>query len=219
MIRSLAAVVCAVAFLSPAWAGTIVGQYIEARTCDVWTGPCFANADVNLVGKHAVLGWKIEKGSVGTVSLDGLSVVAVLEAKNTLGFEQHSPAKVVLIVDDQASNAQRQALIQLVKKQGGKLLSQVVSIKSAKITINVCKCKNNTCAELSAGAAKIKTRCIHAEHDKVCGNESPYYPPLSGGVKANAAAIVEHSYTGKGLDGTWRDFSGRGAYVGNFTAK
>ncbi|MGF1579607.1 MAG: DUF1326 domain-containing protein [Gemmataceae bacterium] len=219
MTRSLAAIFCAVAFLAPVSASQIVGQYIEARTCDVWTGPCFANADVNLVGKHAVIGWKIEKGALGSVLLDGLSVVAVVEAKNTLGFKQNSPAKVAVIVDNNADSAQRQALLQLVKKQGGKLFSKVVSITSADIDINICQCKNNTCAELTAGAAKVKTRCLHKQHDKVCGNETAYYPPLSIGVKATAAAILEHSYTGNGLGGTWRDFDGRGAYVGTFTAK
>src|SRR5438552_3191118 len=54
---------------------TLSGAYIEARTCDVWTGPCFANAEMNIGGKHAVLGWKVEKGKLNDVRLDGLSVV------------------------------------------------------------------------------------------------------------------------------------------------
>ena len=40
----------------------LTGQYIEARTCDIWTGPCFANSEMNLTGKNAVMGWKIDKG-------------------------------------------------------------------------------------------------------------------------------------------------------------
>ncbi len=56
----------------PASAAGLTGKYIEARTCDVWTGPCFANAEMNLTGKHAVLGWKVEKGEFQGVSLDGL---------------------------------------------------------------------------------------------------------------------------------------------------
>src|SRR5438045_6562276 len=83
------------------------GQYVEARTCDVWTGPCFANADFNLGGKNAVLAWKVATGSVGDVNLDGLSVVAVVSAKNTLGLEQTGPAKSVLIIDARANSAQK----------------------------------------------------------------------------------------------------------------
>src|SRR5436853_7698942 len=96
---------------APANATAITGQYVEARTCDVWTGPCFANADFNLTGKNAVMAWRIDKGSVGDVALDGLSVVAVVSARNTIGLEQSGPARAVLLVDSRATPAQRDALV------------------------------------------------------------------------------------------------------------
>src|SRR5471030_2649400 len=102
------------------------GMYVEARTCDVWTGPCFANADFNIGGKQGVMAWRIEKGQAGDVSLDGLSVVAVVSAANTIGLEQRSPAKAVIIVDRKANLAQREALVRFAKKQGGQLLENVV---------------------------------------------------------------------------------------------
>src|SRR4051794_4575210 len=63
----------------------IRGQYVEARTCDVFTGACFANADIGVTGKNAVVAWKVDTGSVGATRLDGLGVVAVLAAPDTLG--------------------------------------------------------------------------------------------------------------------------------------
>src|SRR5947208_5263924 len=85
----------------------VTGSYVEARNCDVWTGPCFANADFNLTGKNAVLAWRIDAGELDGVSLDGLSVVAVVAAHNTLGLDQIGPAKAVLIVDQKATSEQR----------------------------------------------------------------------------------------------------------------
>ena len=41
----------------------VSGNYIEARTADVFTGPCFANGEVEMNGKEAVFGWKIGSGS------------------------------------------------------------------------------------------------------------------------------------------------------------
>ena len=41
----------------PVQAADVTGQYLESRTCDVWTGPCFANAEMNLGGKTALLAW------------------------------------------------------------------------------------------------------------------------------------------------------------------
>jgi hypothetical protein len=200
-------------------AAEITGRYVEARTCDVWTGPCFANADANLTGKNAVLAWKVEKGSLDDVALDGLGVVAVIAASDTLGLEQTGPGQAVLIVDSKATSSQRDALIHLARRQGGKLLRNVVAVQSAPVLLTVCNCKGEACTELEAGNAHLKTRCLDGHHDKVCGNESAYYPPLAQGVTARPAAAAEHSYTGTGLHATWRDFDRRGAYVGTFSVR
>src|SRR4051812_2742906 len=109
----------AVMVLAPAGAAEITGKYVEARNCDVWTGPCFANADMNLSGKHGMMAWKVEKGTVGDVRLDGLGVVAVVATSDTLGLDQTAPGKAVLILDSKADEAQRKALIQFAKAQGG----------------------------------------------------------------------------------------------------
>jgi hypothetical protein len=34
------------------------GNYIEARTADVYTGPCFANGEIEMNGREAVFAWK-----------------------------------------------------------------------------------------------------------------------------------------------------------------
>src|SRR5947209_1675486 len=136
-------------------AAGLTGQYIEARTCDVWTGPCFANAEMNLGGKHALMGWKVERGALGGVTLDGLGVVAVVAARDTLGLEQTGPAKSVLLVDDRATAAQRDALVRLAKEQGGELLKNVVGVQTARVELDVCGCAEGGCGTLKAGPARI----------------------------------------------------------------
>src|SRR5438046_9026820 len=103
------ALVIMTAAVAPVSAAGISGQYLEARTCDVWTGPCFANAEMSLDGKHAVMAWKVDKGALDNVRLDGLAVVAVVCASDTLGLEQTGPSKSVLIVDSRANEAKRAA--------------------------------------------------------------------------------------------------------------
>ncbi len=194
------------------------GVYVEARNCDVWTGPCFANADFNLTGKNAVMAWKIDKGSFDDVSLSGLSVVAVIAAHNTLGLDQTGPAKAVLLVDKKATSQQREALVRFAQKQGGRLLANLVRIQDTNIEITFCNCKGETCAEVDAGVARIKTRCLNNTHDKACGNETAYYPPLALNVTARPAGVIEHVFTGSGLNLNWADHERRGAYVGSFAA-
>src|SRR5262249_49124762 len=151
---------------APLPAAGLTGQYIEARTCDVWTGPCFANAEMNLGGKHAILGWKVEKGTLDDVRLDGLGVVAVVAASDTLGLRQTGPARAVLIVDQKADAAQREALVRLAKGQGGDLVKNVVEVRSAAIELNTCGCPEGGCGTLKAGEARIQTRCLDHKQDK-----------------------------------------------------
>src|SRR3982074_2167679 len=87
MYRWLAVVALVLAAV-PVQAAGITGQYVEARTCDIWTAPCFANSEMNLTGKHAVMAWKVEKGIVNGVRLDGLGVAAIIAATDTLGMKQ-----------------------------------------------------------------------------------------------------------------------------------
>ena len=162
----------------------IRGQYVEARTCDVYTGPCFANADTGLTGRHAVVAWKIESGAVGSTRIDGLGVVAVVAAPETLGLKQSAPGKAILIVDAKANAAQRAALVAFVKSEVGDLAREVVAVRSAPVDLTICPCEGNSCATLTAGAAHITTRCLNVEHDKACGNEVAFFPPLAKGVSA-----------------------------------
>jgi hypothetical protein len=214
----LAAVAASVAF-STSIAGEITGQYVEARTCDIYTGPCFANADTGLTGRHAVMAWKIDNGSLGDVKLDGLSVVAVIAAGDTLGTRQVQAGKAIVIVDEKASAAQKEALLQLVHKQAGELVDNIIAVRTAPVELTIKVCHGDGCARVQAGAAKVETRCLDVKHDKGCGNETAFYPPLARGVSAKPAVSTEHSFTGNAFNETWQDSERRGAYVGTFTVR
>jgi hypothetical protein len=200
----------------PAQAAEITGRYLEVRNCDVWTGPCFANAEGNLIGKHGAMVWHIEQGTIDDTPIDGLTVLAVIQASDTLGFKQTGPTKAVVIVDARATASQKEALLKFVRQQGGALLENVVAVEDATIRANMCACLGEGCAEVDAGVVKIKTRCLDEKHDKACGNESLLFQPLVKGIHA-VAAVAEHRYSGGGLEQTWYESERRGAFVGSFT--
>jgi len=102
--------VCLVTCLSISLAAQeIRGDYLETRSADVYTGQCFANGEVNLVGNEAILAWHVRSGGWDGVQLQGLTVAAAVRANGTLGdpYENPFPAKAVLLVDDLASAQQR----------------------------------------------------------------------------------------------------------------
>jgi hypothetical protein len=121
-------------------AGTrIQGDYIEARNADVFTGPCFANSEVEGEGKLAVFGWRIAQGNWQGVNLDGLSVVGVIRSRGTLG-DVHNPVypvKAVLIIDERANAEQRVALKSFAQRVSNDLLTDVVRIEYRPISLQV----------------------------------------------------------------------------------
>jgi hypothetical protein len=217
-MQPLALLVLTMPMFAPCAATTaLTGAYIEARTCDIWTAPCFANAEINLAGKHAIMGWNVERGSFQGVDLQGLSVVAVVASTDTLGFPQAGPSKAVVFVDKDATQRQKDALVRLAKNRAGNLLDHVALVEPAAIEIHVCDCSGGTCGSLRVGEiARIETRCVDVTHDKACGNESALYPPLALGTKVQPAVAVEHRFDGKMFNQTWKEADRRGAYVGKF---
>ena len=196
------------------------GEYIEARTADVYTGPCFANGEVEQTGRLAVLGWHIQQGQIDGVKLDGLSVVGVLRAKDTLGdfMLTSNPAKAVIIVDQKATPEQQLALRAFAQRAGGALLSDVVKVDVQPIEFTV---KDNNVhsrvASLVAGdEAKVATRPLK-ETDQVCHNESAWYQPLVKVDHAMAAYTTANSYEGNALGEKWNYPEKRGSYLGTFS--
>lgn len=195
------------------------GEYLEARTADVYTGPCFANGEVGQTGKLAVMGWHIQQGSFDGVSLSGLSVVGVVRSKDTLGdFALTSnPAKAVIIVDEKASPEQRIALQSFAQRAGGDLLSDVVRVDVQPMTFAVEDGNVHTrVASLTAGnLAKVSTRALQ-DTDQVCHNEGVWYEPLVKLEHAMPAYTTGNAYGGKALGETWSYPEKRGSYVGTF---
>src|SRR5687768_3112750 len=132
-------VACAPACLM---AAQISGDYLEIRTCDVYTGPCFANAEVALSGRQALLAWNIEQGRHNNVDLAGLKAVLSVSASDTLGFGgglvvNPDPIKSVVLVDERATAAQREALVDFVKTRAGRVAGEVVRIDSLPIQMTL----------------------------------------------------------------------------------
>jgi hypothetical protein len=208
-----------VSFAAGVPARGVSGNYIEARTADVYTGPCFANGEVEMNGKEAVFGWKINNGQWHGVDISGLSIVAAIVSEHTLGnvYEPVNPARAVLIVDSKANLEQRLALTSFAKAQAGDLLKNIVKVETQPIELTI---ENNNihggAAKLTAGSlAAIQTRAI-ASTDHLCGNEDVFYPPLTKLDHAMPAYALAESYTGPGLGETWSTPYKRSGFVGTF---
>ena len=216
-MRSLPLVCISILALCSLASAEIHGDYLETRSADVYTGQCFANGEVNLVGREAILAWHIQNGSFNGVQLDGLTVAAAVEARATLGdpYANPYPAKSVLIVDDQASQQQQAALIAFAQKMGGELLQNIEQTISAPMEL-VVNHERHGVALLRAGQfATVQTRSLN-DNDHLCGNEVTFYPPLTQVSHSIAAVALTDSYRGPGLGIDWESHGKRSAFVGTF---
>ncbi|HVR73607.1 MAG TPA: DUF1326 domain-containing protein [Planctomycetota bacterium] len=236
--------VCGAALVLPgARAGAaepvLLGEYVEARTCDVWTGPCFANGEINLRGDTAILGWSVTRGTWNSADLSGLSVVAVLDAEGTLTTDSEGKVRSVVYLDERASEEQGKALLSLAVDLAPKYLKDIVRVEKRKIsfrredgdvTLEVASARPDgfliaagTPAEPSIAAGqsaievKIKTSPLSTHCDSICGNEEAFYPTLASVANIECAKTIENYYGGTALGLRWSDPNKRSAVLGQFT--
>ena len=210
---------CLAALVLPAFAraGEISGSYLETRTCQVYTGPCFANAETAMAGREAMMAWKIDEGKRGNVDLAGLTVVVVLRGDDTLGHQGVNDPKELrsaIIVDEKATEEQRAALVEFVKDHAGRAGNDIVRVDAAPISMSLDTAELR--GNLQAGElVKLTTRKAKST-DCICSNEVAYYPPLAKIDRFAAGVSIEAEYNGKGLGTRWSTPNSRSAYMGEF---
>lgn len=195
----------------------IRGDYIETRSADVYTGQCFANGEVNLAGKEAILAWHVQSGSWDGVALDGLTIAAAVRARATLGdpYGNPYPAEAVLLVDEQANPQQRAALVHFAQHMGGELLKNVEQTLPAQMEMMVNHERHGVALLRAGQFATVQTRSLN-DQDHVCGNEVTFYPPLTEVSHSMPAVAVTDAYRGPGLGESWDSHGRRSAFVGTF---
>ena len=102
---------------------TMEADYLQACSCD-YGCPCEFEAPPTQGFCDGAGAWRINRGSYGAVSLDGLG----------LAFALHSPAALhlgnidlALFIDERATEEQRQALIQIASGQAGGMPFEIIA--------------------------------------------------------------------------------------------
>lgn len=191
---------------------TIRGEYVEARTCAVWIGSCFANGEVNLMGKNAVVGWSVTEGSWDGQKLDGLKIVAVLDAEGTLQTKYEGKVTSIAFVDKNATDAQASALVAMAKALAPDHLSGLRKTERKEIT----SARQGIEATLTVEKElQLKTKAICVCDQASC-NAYLFYPAFSKSTQVESAKTVSHSYEGEALGVRWSDPERQGAMVGTF---
>lgn len=195
------------------------GDYLEVRTCNVYAGSCFANGEMGLTGKEAILAWSIDEGSWKGARLDGLNVIAVVVTDETLGDLKIKtpPGEASIIIDARATEPQKAALTDMVRALSGPLISKVVTVKTAEVEFALEETPRFRSVTVKAGKlVEISTLDMSAGKG-TCGNEEVYYPPLTEVGNAKIGYTDLAIYTGSDLGRKWEVSQFFGSYVGTFS--
>ena len=138
----------------------IQGEYIEARSASVYVGACHFGAEYVEGGKEATMVWNIQQGNWKNVSLDGLTVVAVVSAKENLAVDFET-RKSVLYIDTNTTAEQQAALKDMLAIKQAKELGTIVTTQIAPINFS----KNGTKYSVVVGKVLTLTAnrypCVH----------------------------------------------------------
>lgn len=205
-------------FLAPAPAANPVsGTYVEARTCQVYTGPCFANGEVGSAGKHAIMTWQISDGEFAGVDLSGLSVAVVVKASHTLGFgglQDAESRQAIVVLDASADERHRGALREFVLAQTGLAEADLAGEYQAAITMEFDRQALKATVQVG-DFARLVTRKARPG-DCICSNESAYYPPLTKLTGFVPGVTIDGEVTARRLGTRWSIPDSRTAYLGTF---
>ena len=217
MNRALVFATIVLVIASPLMAASgtsIKGTYVEARTAEVFTGGCLMGSEAETTGRQAILAWKIDRGSINGVSLDGLSIVAAVVGDKNLGIYelggQKPVSKSALIVDARATEAQRDALVAMAKKLSN-VVGTVVSVTSGPIEFT------DKGTEIAVKAPRVALAVDkHPEHDPGCGAEQ-WFHPLASVQQPTIGKALQHAFSGSDLGSKWSDPDKISAFFGAFS--
>lgn len=214
----LAALVLASAGLMASGPTAITGDYVEARTAEVFTGGCINGSEGEVAGREAILAWRVGKGQVNGVTLDGLSIVAVVAGDNNLSTHElggAAPTKIrsALRIDQRATRAQRDALVAMARSLAPAMLRDVVEVKAVPISFR----RDADGLVVTAGEASLDV-ATKMDHSPTCG-ALQWYQPLAAMTQSTLGHTKSEAWSGSALGTQWSMGDKRASFYGSFELK
>ena len=217
MLRMIAVMVVGSAVGLAADDRRITGDYVEARTAEVFAGGCIMNSEAETLGRQAVMAWRINSGSFEGVRLDGFTVAAAVAGDRNLGMremggEEPTAVKAIITVDPRATVEQRDALVKLVRELSRGLITHVIRVDVAPVRFAT----SQNYVEVSVPDSMTLTVNKEMKHDPSCG-AMQWFKPFTTLANAAMGVAEAHEYSGRGLGTQWSAPHKRSAFFGTFT--
>jgi hypothetical protein len=187
---------------------SIRGQEVEACECDS-VCPCVWAKDNTFGDCRAVMVWRVDAGSYGSVDLQGTAFAVALTHSGKNVVQTMGKWEGTIYVTDKASEAQKNAIVAILSGKWGKAFAKV-DVRSAPLEMKM----DGERREAQIGKiATLKMAGLAGSGGKVPAIENPPFALIP---KLYCAKAETHLFD----DGSAKwDFSGRNAFYGPFEYK
>ena len=205
------------ALLTASGATAVTGDYVEARTAEVFAGGCIQGSEGEALGREAILAWRVGRGQVNGVSLDGLSIVAVVAGDLNLSTHEIGGAKpqkirTAIRVDARATQAQQDALVAMAKSLSP-VVRDIVDVKAVPIAF----VRDADRLAVTAGEASLDV-ATKMDHSPTCG-AMRWYDPLARTTQTAMGHTTSEAWSGTSLGTQWSMGDKRASFYGAFELK
>jgi hypothetical protein len=187
------------------------GDYVEARTCNVYAGPCHFGSEYTTAGREAVMAWRVQRGTAGGQTLDGLSAVAVIAGDDNLAVAG-TPRRTVFYVDERATPAQREALVALLRAKTGADFGRVLAVRAAPVSFD------EQSDGVSVGVPKVARLTASKMPDAACCRwpGQRWYDPLARAQNVRVGNAAVNEYDDSLLNVRWTHNDQNSVLFGSF---
>lgn len=194
--------------------GSIVaGEYVEARSGEVYTCGCLFSSESVSGGREAILAWRIREGEYRGTPLAGLQAVAVLVGDGNLGVGTTS-RKSVLYVTDQSTPDQRLAVVDLLSRHYGEVLGEVMAVHPAPVSFRMLN--GETRVQVGDDTVNVVLRATRLPEDAHKGASLWYGPFIPVESPALATTLYFRFWGPDFRHQWWTSEPGISAYTGDF---
>ena len=162
-------------------AGPVHGRYVEARSASVFAGPCHINGEMDLQGRAALMGWRLDGGEWNDQDMEGVTLAVAVGSDENLaagGLRQ-----AVVYVDENLDEERRAAAVAWLETRQAGALGEVRAVKSVALELvfdeDAYRLEIPGVASLSGEALADKSCC---SMDAAVAYEplAEVYPPVVG---------------------------------------
>jgi hypothetical protein len=201
--------------LAAAEAPAVSGDYVEARSNEVYTCGCLYSGQMTTAGREAILAWRITGGVYQGTALAGVKVAAVVVGDASLSAYD-GPRRTALYLDESASDAQLQAVVALWQREYAQALGKIASVHRAPITFTQ---QGDTVRLSIPNLVEVQARKARLPEDAHPGSFLWYQPfvPLR---NSSLATALNYEYSGADFQHQWQDLMPSiNGYLGEFALK